>query len=326
MILKQLMELYDVLDSPAAGGESTVSFLRAIDPTCDAETYVLEGPQGSTDMVRVRIPGAQGHSTGGSAPTIALLGRLGGLGARPERIGFVSDGDGALTVLACAAKLLSMHTRGDILAGDVVLSTHVCPHAPTSPHEPVPFMGSPVATAAVNREEMGGSEEQGIWSADAVLVVDTTKGNRIMNERGFMISPTVLQGCILRVSDDLVGLVEIATGRRARTFPLSMADITPYGNGLYHLNSILQPATATAAPVVGVAITTETAVPGCATGATRLTDLDEAGSFMIEAAKAFGEGKCSFYDVDEFGRFQARYGSFAHLQTMGLLPAENPEA
>ncbi|MEG1435660.1 MAG: DUF1177 domain-containing protein [Gordonibacter sp.] len=326
MILKQLIDLYDVLDSPAASGEAAVAFLRGVNPACDAKTYVLEGPKGSTDMVRVRIPGAHGRSTGGDAPTIALLGRLGGLGARPERIGFVSDGDGALTVLACAAKLLSMHARGDVLAGDVVLSTHVCPHAPTSPHEPVPFMGSPVATADVNREEMGGAEAQGPWAADAVLVVDTTKGNRIMNERGFMISPTVLQGCILRVSDDLVGLAEIATGRPTRTFPLSMADITPYGNGLYHLNSILQPATATAAPVVGVAITTQTAVPGCATGATHVTDLDEAGSFMIEAAKAFGEGTCSFYDTEEFDRFQARYGSFAHLQTMGALPAENPEA
>ena len=61
------------------------------------------------------------HDTaGGNAPTIALLGRLGGLGARPERIGFVSDGDGALTALACAAKLVSMHARGDVLEGDVL--------------------------------------------------------------------------------------------------------------------------------------------------------------------------------------------------------------
>ena len=294
MIFKQLIELYDLLDSPAASGAGVVEYLRGIDPACDAETYVLEGPKGSTDMVRVRIPGSRGRAAGGEAPTIGSL--------------------------ACAAKLLSMHARGDVLPGDVFVSTHVCPHAPTFPHEPVAFMGSPVATADVNREEVGGTQ------LDAVLVVDTTKGNRIMNERGFMISPTVKQGCIMRVSEDLVSLVEIATGRRARTYPLSMADITPYGNGLYHLNSILQPCTATDAPVVGVAITTETAVPGCATGATHLTDLDEAGSFMIEAAKAFGEGKCAFYDEDEYARFVERYGSMAHLQGMGALPAEDPEA
>ena len=218
MIFKQLIELYDLLDSPSASGAGVVEYLRGIDPACDAETYVLEGPKGSTDMVRVRIPGSRGRAGGGEAPTIGLLGRLGGLGARPERIGFVSDGDGALTALACAAKLLSMHARGDVLPGDVFVSTHVCPHAPTFPHEPVAFMGSPVATADVNREEVGGTQ------LDAVLVVDTTKGNRIMNERGFMISPTVKQGCIMRVSEDLVSLVEIATGRRARTYPLSMGD------------------------------------------------------------------------------------------------------
>lgn len=319
MLLKQLIDLYDLLDSPQASGNAVVAHLKSIDPSCDVETYPLKGAKGSTDMVRVRIPGSAGKTRGGSAPTIGLLGRLGGLGARPERIGFVSDGDGALTVLACAAKLLSMHVRGDVLPGDVIVSTHVCPHAPTFPHEPVAFMGSPVATADVNREEVTDD-------LDAVLVVDTTKGNRIMNERGFFISPTVKEGCILRVSEDLVTLAEIASGRRVRTFPLSLADITPYGNGLYHLNSILQPATATNAPVVGVAIATETAVPGCATGATHMTDLDEAGTFMIETAKAFGAGSCAFYDQTEFELFTARYGSLSHLQTMGALPAENPEA
>ena len=99
-----------------------------------------------------------------------------------------------------------------------------------------------------------------------------------------------------------------------------MADITPYGNGLYHLNSILQPCTCTDAPVVGVAITTETAVAGCATGATRLGDLDEAGTFMIEAAKAFGAGACSFCDEAEYRAFVERYGDMAGLQGFGSLP------
>lgn len=325
MLFKQLIELYDLLDSPSASGQAVVDYLRAIDPRCDAETYELTGAKGSTDMVRIRIPGSRGRAAGGDAPTIGLLGRLGGLGARPERIGFVSDGDGALVALACAAKLVSMGQRGDQLPGDVFISTHVCPNAPTSPHEPVAFMGSPVSMAEVNRAEVA-ADAPGAWPLDAVLSVDTTKGNRIMNERGFMISPTVKEGCILRVSDDLVALAEMSSGRRARTYPLSMADITPYGNGLYHLNSILQPATATDAPVVGVAITCETAVPGCATGATHLPDLDEAGSFMIEVAKAFGEGTCAFYDPAEFQLFQERYGSMAHLQTMGNLPAENADA
>ena len=48
---------------------------------------------------------------------------------------------------------------------------------------------------------------------DAVLSVDTTKGNRIINVRGFAISPTVKQGYILRVSEDLLGIMQIVTGR-----------------------------------------------------------------------------------------------------------------
>ena len=272
MLFKHLIELYELLDSPQASGAIVADYLKAIDPECTVETYPLEGPKGTTDMVRVRIPGAHGKSNGGDAPTIGLLGRLGGLGARPERIGFVSDGDGALTALACAAKLLDMYKKGDVLPGDVFVSTHVCPHAPTMPHKPVPFMGSPTSTAAINAEEV-------TPELDAILVVDTTKGNRIANNRGFAISPTVKQGVVMRVSEDLLGIAEIATGKLPQVFAISTLDITPYGNGLYHLNSIMQPCTCTDAPVVGVAITTQTAVPGCATGATRLPDLDEAGTF-----------------------------------------------
>ena len=66
MIFKQLIELYDLLDSPAASGAGVVEYLRGIDPACDAETYVLEGPKGSTDMVRVRIPGSRGRAAGGA--------------------------------------------------------------------------------------------------------------------------------------------------------------------------------------------------------------------------------------------------------------------
>lgn len=218
MLFKHLIELYELLDSPQASGAIVAGYLKAIDPECTVETYPLEGPKGTTDMVRVRIPGAHGKSSGGDAPTIGLLGRLGGLGARPERIGFVSDGDGALTALACAAKLLDMHKKGDVLPGDVFVSTHVCPHAPTMPHKPVPFMGSPTSTAAINAEEV-------TPELDAILVVDTTKGNRIANNRGFAISPTVKQGVVMRVSEGLLGIAEIATAscRRCSRFQRSIS-------------------------------------------------------------------------------------------------------
>jgi len=96
-----------------------------------------------------------------------------------------------------------------------------------------------------------------------------------------------------------------------------MQDITPYGNNVYHLNSILQPSTATNAPVVGVAITAESMVPGCASGASHFADVEEAARFMLEVAKSFGKGDCKFYDEEEFALIQKLYGSMAHLQTLG---------
>ena len=310
MLLKQLIEVYDILDAPDASGALAAEYLRSVNPEADVKVWPLEGPKGVTDMIRITIPGKNGKRAGGSAPTMGILGRLGGLGARPEITGFVSDGDGALAALTAAAKLLDMHRRGDILEGDVVVSTHICPTAPTREHHPVPFMDSPVEMYQVNREEV--SDE-----LDAILSIDTTKGNRIINRRGIAISNTVKEGYILRVSEDLLSVMERVTGQLPAVFALSTLDITPYGNDLYHLNSILQPCVATAAPVVGVAIVTEVAVAGCATGATHFADVETAARYAVEAAKDFGEGKCSFYDVEEYEHALARYGSMKHLQTLG---------
>lgn len=310
MLIKQLIEVFDLLDSSTACGADIADYLRGIDPKADVEVSPLVGPRGKTDMVKIRIPGTNGKAAGGTAPTIGILGRLGAIGARPEMIGYVSDGDGALVALTVAAKLLDMRMKGDFLPGDVFISTHICPDAPTQPHKPVPFMGSPVEMAQVNRAEV-------TPDLDAVLSVDTTKGNRVINTRGFAISPTVKEGYILKTSEDLLEVMQRTTGRLPYVFPLTVQDITPYGNGLYHLNSILQPSTATNAPVVGVAITTETAVPGCGTGASHYTDVEEAARFMLEVAKAYGRGEVSFYDEEEFARIQKLYGTMNHIQTLG---------
>ena len=310
MLIKQIIETFDVLDSSTVTGKDVENYLRGIKADADIEVYELKGPKGSTDMVKVRIPGTRGKTNGGDAPTIGVLGRLGGIGARPEMIGFVSDGDGALAAIAAAAKLLDMQNKGDYLEGDVFISTQICPHAPTAPHKPVPFMGSPVEMSQVNREEV--SPE-----LDAILSVDTTKGNRVINTRGFAISPTVKEGYILRTSEDLLEQMQITTGRLPYVFPLATQDITPYGNNVHHLNSVLQPCTATDAPVVGVAITTEVMVPGCATGASHFADVEEAARFMLEVAKYFGKGDLKFYDEEEYELLKKLYGPMNHLQTLG---------
>ena len=122
-------------------------------------------------------------------------------------------------------------------------------------------------------------------------------------------------GYILKTSDDLLDLMAQVTGKLPHVFALTQQDITPYGNGLYHLNSILQPCTATAAPVVGVAITTEVPVAGCATGATHLIDVEAAARFSVEVAKAFTSGDCEFYDRTEFAEILKLYGPMDHFQS-----------
>lgn len=309
MLIKEIIEVFDLLDDPRASGEQIRQYLCSKGPADVTVKTVREGAY-ATDFVKVVIPGKRGKRSGGSQPTLGIVGRLGAIGARPEVTGYVSDGDGALCALAAAAKLLSMQQRGDALEGDVIVCTQICPDAPTQPHEPVPFMGPPVDMATMNREEVDGE-------MDAVLSLDTTKGNLVINHSGFAISQTVKAGWILRYSADVLEIMQRTTGKAPCTFGVSMQDITPYGNDLYHINSILQPATATDAPVIGVAITTESVVAGCATGATHFTDVEEAARFALETAKAFTSGACSFYDPEEFAFIVKKYGDMKHLQTMG---------
>ncbi len=308
MTMTQTLKAYDLLDSALVTGYSVANVLR--EHGLQVEVVPITGPNGSTHFVRAFVSGTAGKRGGGPAPTLGIIGRLGGIGARPAAIGLVSDGDGAVTAIACALKLGDMAAAGDRLPGDVIVATHICPTAPVMPHEPVPFMGSPVDMGTMNRHEVQPE-------MDAILSVDTTRGNTLVNQRGFAISPTVKEGYILKVSPDLLRIMSTVTGRPPVVLPITTQDITPYGNGIDHVNSIMQPATATGAPVVGVALTAETAVPGCASGASQPVDIEAATRFCLETAKGFGQGACSFYDPEEFERLVSLYGSMQHLQTLG---------
>ncbi|MET3292810.1 UNVERIFIED_CONTAM: hypothetical protein ABID98_005507 [Brevibacillus sp. OAP136] len=309
MSLKQTITVFETMDSAYVNGE-TIKALFVEYPQVTVTVQTVTGEQGKTDFVKIVIPGKNGKSTGGNAPTFGIIGRLGGIGARPSRIGMVSDADGAVAAVASALKLADMQKNGDVLAGDVIVSTHICPDAPTQPHEPVDFMGSPVGILTMNKHEV-------IPEMEAILSIDTTKGNRVINHKGIAISPTVKEGYILRVSEDLLRVMEMTTGALPVTFPITMQDITPYGNDLFHINSILQPSVATDAPVVGVAITAQSAVPGCGTGASHETDIALAVKFAVEVAKEYTNGVTKFYDEAEYAHITARYGSMKVLQTMG---------
>jgi hypothetical protein len=308
-MLKQVLDIYELLSDAHIDGPRVLEFLASRGLT-EFETQTIRGKKGTTDFVKIVIPGRAGKKSGGKAPTLGIIGRLGGIGARPECIGLVSDADGAVTALSCALKLADMQSKGDVLTGDVLIATHICPNAPTQPHKPVAFMGSPVDTMELLKYEVDSE-------MDAILSVDTTRGNRIVNHKGIAISATVKEGFILRISEDLLDLLAWTTGRPPQVLPITMQDITPYGNELFHINSIMQPCTATDVAVVGVALTADTVVPGCGTGASHEVDIRDAVAFCLEVAKAFTEKKCSFYDEEEFSRIVGRYGKMNVLQTLG---------
>ena len=308
-MLYQVLEVFELLDSKYINGQKVADFLKGKGLE-KIEVQRIGENTGSTDFIKIIVPGTNGKQKGGEAPTLGIIGRLGGIGARPERIGIVSDADGAVAAISCALKLADMQKNGDILNGDVILSTQICPNAPTQPHKPVPFMGSPVDMGVMNKYEVD-------LNMDAILSIDATKGNRIINFRGFAITPTIKEGYILRISEDLLNIMEWTTGRFPRVVPITTQDITPYGNGLFHVNSIVQPCVTTIAPVVGIAVTTEMPVSGCATGANHEIDVEEASRYCIEVAKAFTEGKCNFYNNKEFKHILKLYGSMKNLQTLG---------
>jgi hypothetical protein len=307
MAFKQVLEIMELLDRPDAGADC-MHQLFADRGMPGAIVERVRTGRGSTSFFKLLIPGHRGRSAGKTAPTLGIVGYLGGVGARPERIGLVSDADGAIAALAAGLKIADMRRAGDSLPGDVILATHISPASPVIPHEPVPFMSSPVDMNVMNQHVVDPQME-------AILSIDATKGNRIINGRGFAISPTVKEGYILRVSEDLLTIQHHVTGRMPLVFAITTQDITPYGNGVFHLNSILQPATATAAPVVGVAITSEAVVPGSATGANQPVDIEYAARFAVEVAKSFGCGSARFYDPGEFAQLLKLYGPMKRLQS-----------
>ncbi len=300
-MLKEVIDIIDLLDDPGINGEKVKAFLKENGEFDEITVKKMKGEKGHTDFITITIKG------NGNGPTLGVIGRLGGIGARPEMIGLVSDGDGAVAALSVALKLGKMKKRKDLLPGDVIISTHIDPDALTSPHEPVPFMGSSVDIKVMNEMEV--KEEM-----DAILSIDTTKGNRIINHRGFAISPTVKDGWILKVSDDLLDIMERVTGELPYVFAITNQDITPYGNNVFHLNSIMQPAVSTDAPVVGVAITSSVPVPGCGTGASHETDIELAARFVVEVAKDFTRGKIAFYDKKEYDTLLKLYGRMSFLK------------
>lgn len=307
--LRHVLEVVDLLEDPAASGGKVKALLEK-EGVKEVELRRVSGEKGGTDFLKIRIPGRSGKSRGGEAPTLGVIGRLGGVGARPELIGMVSDADGAVVALAAALKLAELTRRGDMVDGDVLITTHICPSAPTMPHKPVPMMSSPVDIFELLKLEV--DDEM-----DAILSVDATKANLVINHTGFSITPVVKEGWILKVSEDLIDVYVRVTGEPAKIVPITLQDVLPFSTKVYHINSMMQPWIYTKAPVVGVATTTTLPVPGSATGATNVMALEQATRFVVEVAKEFTAGRMRFYDEGEWNTIMRIHGEIGEILRRG---------
>ncbi|HDI02427.1 MAG TPA: DUF1177 domain-containing protein [Ignisphaera sp.] len=309
--LKHVLEIIDLLEDPSINGEKVVTWFRekGFDRVELYSERISEGDR-YTDFVKIVVRGSEGKKSRGSAPTLGVIGRLGGIGARPSLIGMVSDADGAIVALATAYKLAEMSSRGDVLPGDVIISTHICPRAPIKPYKPVYMIGSPVDLFKLLKKEVDPD-------MDAILSIDATKANWIIKHRGFAITPTVKEGWILKVSPDLIDIYIRVTGETPAVVPITMQDILPYTTPVYHINSMMQPWIYTSAPIVGIAITTIMAVPGSATGATDVWSLEKATRFIIEVAKEFTSRKIKFYDEEEWKKIIEIHGTMKEIMKRG---------
>ena len=309
-LLKHVVEIADLLEDPRASGEKVEKFFSSKNLPLSLEVERLEEKDRYTDIIVVSISGEDGKERGGGSPTLGVVGRLGGIGARPEYRGLVSDADGAIVALSVAYKIAELKERGDILPGDVVVVTHICPRAPVKPYKPVPMMWSPVDIFELLRREARPE-------MDAVLSVDATKANWVVNYTGFAITPTIKEGWILKPSEDLLDIYTRVTGEPPVVIPITMQDILPYTTPVHHINSMVQPWIYTHAPVVGVGITTRQAVPGSATGATNIYSLEQAARFIVEVAKEYTARRAKFYSEEEWRTIIEKHGSIREIMRKG---------
>jgi Protein of unknown function (DUF1177) len=303
-MLKRILEVVDLVDTASASAGKIADWLRGFG--AEVEIAALEGP-GRTDFLRVTVRGSEGTCAGGRAPTLGVVGRLGGVGSRPQKLGLVSDADGAIVALAAAGALARMRRLGDVLRGDVLIRTHISISSPIVAHEPAPFIDSPV-----DRDVLAHAEVDGEMAA--ILSIDSTRANRIAKQGGFAITGTVKEGYILRPTPAMLDLYERVAGRAPVVLPLFTQDITPPGNLLHQINSIMQPSVLTDAPVMGVALLAPVVISGVATGVLREQELAAAASFVVEVAKEFTAGALPFYHEGELRLLVERYGSLRHLQ------------
>src|SRR6218665_2510996 len=117
MTMKQTLDIYELLDGANVDGKEIKAMFapfaaQGVEVTVTTVANEEDATR-TTDFIRILIPGRNGATSGVTAPTIGLIGRCGAMGARPHRIGLVSDADGVLAALVCALKMAPMNANTD---------------------------------------------------------------------------------------------------------------------------------------------------------------------------------------------------------------------
>ena len=306
-MLKHVIEVIEAIDRASIGDRDIESLIPKCDYTnLEIEKIVKDGR--TIHVVRYIYRGPR------SGRAIAVIGRLGGVGARPRIVGLVSDADGAIVALALARKISYMCMYGDHLPGEVYIATSISTHSIVRDEKPAPMISPPIDLYSLIEKELAFKGDP-----EAYISVDATKANKIIKVEHFAVTPVVVRGWIIPPSEDLLDLYTAVTGRDPAVVPITMQDIVPYTTRVKHINSILQAWLYTDKPVVGVATTSPKLVPGSATGVTNAVGLDMASRYILEVVKGFNSGDIELYSRDDLDELVRVHGEVKHIFARGLL-------
>ena len=304
-MLREIIEVLDFLDDAKNDADEFNKLLP--DGQHSIEVTPFKSDLGKTDFIKILFAGKNGKENGGHSPTIGIIGSNGGLRLPGNYPGLASDADGCIIALAVTLRLAKLFLRDQQLAGDVLISTHICQHAHPVPHDPFPFVMSPLPSSEKHPRLV---DER----MDAILAPETCKGNKMVSHLGFAVTPPVCDGFILRPHTSVLHIMEMVTGKNPVVFPITMQDITPYELGVHHICGMVLPSIFSTAPVIGVPIVTEIQTHPSATGVQQPMVLESAGRFCIEVATAFGNGDCEFYYPDDFNGMLESFGAMRGWQ------------
>lgn len=292
-VSREIRMAYDLLSQHNINCNTLISILRSHGLQDVTVNRVVANNHAYSDFLRILIPGSAGKQRGMHAPTLGIVGRLSGIKLQSQPLSLVSDADGAIAAIALALKLAALQASGEGPLGDVIITTQLALHASASHHSPASLTMSPIDTLTACRMEVDPQ-------MDAVVSISVCRATHWVNTDGIAITPPVKEGLILPPCDSLLHLMESVTGMQPVVFPLSSYDITPANNGLYHVNSMMQPSLATAAPVIGLALTSVNLVPGTTPRHNDLLDVELAIRFTLELIYGFTSGNISLYDDQQF--------------------------